>query len=123
MLSPKAVIIEDFPDWREKIARKLEEAGCVVVAKIATYHEGLRILPELKTRGVNFLILDGCLDRSSDDGNEIGRRCHQIAPDVIRIGMSRYMDGVTEVDIVVGKENLDDLPEVIAQLLRQVVEV
>ncbi|HSW89707.1 MAG TPA: hypothetical protein VLH19_02445 [Patescibacteria group bacterium] len=109
----KAAIVEDFPDWKEKITKELESHGINVVAKATTKAQGIQLVSQLQKLGVQVLILDGALDQSSDDGNEIGKLCKQIAPDVLRVGMSRYPDGVTEVDIVVGKENLNELAETI----------
>ena len=114
-----AAVVEDYPDWQEKIQKQLAPHHIQVVAKATTLASGLALLPKLHSLGVSVLILDGALDKSSRDGDLIGRACHDIAPDILRIGMSRYLDGVTECDMVVGKENIDDLGETIRSLYQQ----
>lgn len=108
-----AAIVEDFPDWRETITKHLESNGIKVVAKAATLSQGLLLVDDLAKLGVDVITLDGSLDKSSSDGNLIGKKCRKVCPNILRVGMSRYLDGVTECDIVVGKENLNELAETI----------
>jgi DNA-binding NarL/FixJ family response regulator len=117
--TPKVVIIDDFPNWRDTIRRHLEENGMKVIATASTLRDGLKVIESFEKLGVDVVVLDGHLDQSREDGNLLGRQCKRQAPDVLRVGMSRYIDGVTEVDIVVGKDNLSDLAETIFAVLDQ----
>lgn len=110
-------LIEDYPQWQEKIEKTLLDANMRVVAKAATRASALALIPKLPSLGVSVIILDGCLDQGNEDGNIVGKYCHEIAPHIIRVGMSRYLEGVTECDLVVGKENLADLPLCIREVL------
>lgn len=112
-------LVEDRFDWQEKITKHLEAHGHKVVAKAATRVSALALVPKLTSLGVAVLILDGSLDQSSNDGNVVGKLCHEVAPQILRVGMSGYIDGVRECDIVVGKENLADLADTIASLMTQ----
>lgn len=112
-------MIDDYPDWQEKVTRHLENNGFKVVAKASTLKSGLALVPKLLALGVSVVTLDGSLDKSSNDGNIIGRAINQTAPNILRVGMSSFLNGVTECDIVVGKENLEDLSESITSSLHQ----
>jgi len=112
-------VIDDYPDWQEKVTKHLEANGFKVVAKAASLSSGLALVPKLKAIGVRVVTLDGSLDQSSNDGNTIGKAIAKETPEILRVGMSSFLDGVTECDIVVGKQNIDDLSETILQVFSQ----
>lgn len=106
-------VVDDYPNWQEAVTKQLEKNGMKVVAKASTLQSALALVPKLLSLGVSVITLDGSLDVSSNDGNVIGKVVKQQAPKILRVGMSSFLDGVTECDIVVGKENIDDLAEII----------
>lgn len=120
-MTPKILcaVIDDYPDWQERVTKHLEANGFKVVAKAGSLASGLALVPKLKGLGVSVVTLDGSLDQSSNDGNVIGKAIAKSDPQIIRVGMSSFLDGVTECDIVVGKENLDDLSDTIKEILSQ----
>jgi hypothetical protein len=120
-MTPKILcaVIDDYPDWQERVTKHLEANGFKVVAKAASLSSGLALVPKLKALGVSVVTLDGSLDQSSNDGNVIGKTIAKEDPQILRVGMSSFLDGVTECDIVVGKENLEDLSDTIKELLSQ----
>lgn len=114
-----AAVIDDFPDWREKVVRELESHGIKVVAKAGTLDSALALVPKLEALGVTVVTLDGSMDKSTRDGDTIGRAIHTTCPHILRVGMSTFLDGVDECDVVVGKDNLSDLTQVIIATLSQ----
>lgn len=104
------LLIEDFPDWREKIMKHLRKHGIRVEAIAATFDQGEQLIKQ-QAQSVDAVLLDGRLGEDSDAGNKLGKLCKEIAPNTLRVGMSKYDDGVTQVDIIVGKDRLDELAE------------
>lgn len=120
-MTPKILcaVIDDYPDWQERVTKHLEANGFKVVAKASSLSSSLALIPKLKALGVSVVTLDGSLDQSSNDGNKIGKAISENDPNILRVGMSSFLDGVTECDIVVGKENLEDLSDTIKEVLSQ----
>ena len=118
-MPPKAevAIFEDDKDWQQMIKETLEDEGHRVVLTASNIKDALEATKKLKDLGVQVATVDGNLndyEANGNDGQAIIAAIKANAPGVRTVGMSAL--GMRNVDVNVGKGNLDKLGKAVTKL-------
>lgn len=113
----RVFVAEDDPDFLDTLKLELESAGHTVVLSASTLESALEAIQTFPELGVQVASIDGNLERgvvSGSDGLQLVATIRNIAPNVRIIGMSSK--SIPSVDVDLGKENLENLGEVVTNL-------
>jgi response regulator RpfG family c-di-GMP phosphodiesterase len=113
----RVYIIEDDPDWRNRLRRRLEQSNHTVVGEAGSLGEALKAVEYFEELGVQVATIDGNLqnnDLSGQDAQTVLGAIHEKAPNVKTIGVSgNPVRGVTKE---LGKANAIDVGDEVTKI-------
>jgi CheY-like chemotaxis protein len=101
--NPKAIVIEDMPNWREIISETLISAGVEVAVIAATLPAALEAIRQIQDGDIDLITLDGNLGKNlnNEDAQKILELIADLELNLTTIGMGTF--DIYGVDMDIGK--------------------